>query len=298
MKTIVMLALCLPFSFALSQEEVVQAPPTFHNPSEINKTMSPPIDVVVPYHQAVEPAKEPVKESVKVEQINNVYSQIKDSVLFLEINPVSLKYNYMDFLSDNLTNNVRDLDLDTSQLKFKMMPLNFKFGFDNASWGSFAEVEIEDESNASELVIYGKIGGHKLGGGLSFQVEENEANVTVAGVKGKAKTKETSVHPYFYMSFELSNSESLIVEQWTKIGGACQDSQSDDIRFKGLAFVFNPALEMYFKINPKLMIGSGLEFMYMRYAGDITVSGVKNTYGVTGNAFEMEFNIIKTKFLF
>lgn len=285
MKTLVMLALCLPFTLAFSQEEIVQAPPSFQNQNEINKTMSPPIDVVVPYHKPIE-------------QVNIVYNKIKDSVLFLEINPVSLKYRYMDFQSDNLTNNIRDLDLDMSQFKFKLMPLDFKFGFDNSSWGSFAEVQIDDDSNYSELAVYGKISGHKIGGGLSLQVEKDELNVTVSGAKGTAKIKETTIEPYFYASFELANNESLIFEQWTKIGGAYQDSESDDVRFKGLAFVFNPALELYFKINSKLLIGSGIEFTYMRYTGDITVSGVANSYGVTGNAFQMEFNLIKTKFLF
>ena len=104
------------------------------------------------------------------------------------------------------------------------------------------------------------------------------------------------IAPYFYTSFQLVNDDSLVIEQSNKIGGSYSKSESDGVTVKGLSFIFNPALDVMFKINSKLQIGTGIEATYERFSGDIE-SGA-NTFSGVGNGFGFELNLIKTKFLF
>lgn len=291
MKSLTLAAMCIFINVGFSQEVVVEAPPSFHNPNEINKTMPAPIDVVVPYHQEV--PKTPV-----VEQVNKIYETIKGSVFFLEVNPVNITIVGGDFESNNLTNDKRDLEMEVSGTKFQLMPLNFKFGFENTGWGSFAKVNIEDNDNDSELVIYGKAGSHKFGFGLQLKSVEADLDLKVYGVKKiDTNAKESVLSPYFYYSLAFADNESLIFEQWMKIGAAFSNKEQDDVRIKGVAFVIRPAFDLMFKINPKLQIGTGVEFEYQRFSGKVEAPNI-NTFEGVGNSFQIDFNLIKTRFIF
>lgn len=265
------------------------APAVFYAPASGDKTVIPQaIEVEVPVYQSFQPR----------EKVAKIYTEIKDSQFFLEINPLRLKGSSDDFESNRMTvSNNPELEFEIGSFKAKMMPLDFKFGFENQGWGSFAEVAIEDGSESSELTIYSKIASVKLGAGLSFSASDEEVKIKQDSiVTSKDSMDMIEIIPYFYTAFQLVNDDSLIIEQWNKIGGSYQKAESDGVTIKGVSFIFNPALDVMFKINPKLQIGLGIEAYYERFSGDIE-SG-SNTLDGIGNTFGFELNLIKTKFLF
>lgn len=253
------------------------------------------MDVIIPSERA---PLQPKAEAVAI-KVDKVYNEIKGSKFFLEINPLRMAGFSEDFESNmNTPQDNPELEYDANSFKLKLMPLDFKFGFDNEGWGSFAEVLIEDGDESSELVVFGKIGGHKLGAGLALNVSDEELKIKTNSVEAlRANVKSTEIHPYFYASFELANNDTLILEQWNKIGGAYVKQESDDITIKGVSFIFRPALDIMFKINPHLLIGIGAEVEYQRFSGDLKSSGTKLFDGV-GNTFSFELNLIKTRFVF
>lgn len=266
------------------------APSVFYAPAAGEKTVSPQaIEVEVPVYQAFQPRAEVAK----------IFKEIKGSEFFFEVKPIRLKGTSMDFKSDLISvNNNRELEYEESSFKAKLMPLDFKFGFENSGWGSFAEVQIEDGSDSSEVVIFGKIGSSvRLGGGLSFYTSDEEAEVksdSIVVAKGEADS--TVISPYFYAAFQFVNDDLVIIEQSNKIGGSYAKYESGDLKIKGVSFDFTPALDIMFKINPKLQIGGGIEFAYSRFSGDIT--NANKTFGGVGNNFDFELNLFKTKFIF
>lgn len=298
MKILTLLSLFLVMGSSYAQQETTTpnskldknsapvAPAVFYSSSAEDKTIRPAdIDVEVPVYL---PRKE----------VEKVFKAIKESLFFLEVNPLRMSGGSLDFNSNNSVDSHRELELDYSSFNFKLMPLDFKFGFENEGWGSFAEVLIEDGNENSELVVFGKAAGHKIGGGLVVKVTSEELTATSSGVaRVKAETKSTELGAYFYASFSLVNNDILNLDLWNKFGGGYERSQSSGTKVKGVFFKINPGIDMMFKINSKLMIGSGVEFSYTRLGGDIEITGLKSLSGV-GNTFEYELNFIKTKFLF
>jgi len=270
------------------QDQAV-APAVFYAPANGDKTVTPQaIEVEVPVYQSFQPR----------EKVAKIYTQIKDSQFFFEISPLRIKGSSVDFESNRMSiNDNPELEIENGSFKAKMMPLDFKFGFENQGWGGFAEVAIEDGSESSELTVYTKISSVKLGVGLSFSASDEETKIKQDSiVTGKESVDTIEIAPYFYTSFQFVNDDSLVIEQSNKIGGSYSKSESDGVTIKGLSFIFNPALDMMFKINSKLQIGAGIEATYERLSGDIE-SG-SNTFSGVGNGFSFELNLIKTKFLF
>lgn len=271
------------------QNNQAVAPAVFYAPANGDKTVSPQaIEVEVPVYQAFQPR----------EKVAKIYTEIKDSQFFFEINPLRLKGSSIDFESNRMTmNDNPELEIENGSFKAKMMPLDFKFGFENQGWGGFAEVAIEDGVETSELTVYTKIASVKLGAGLSFSASDEEMKIKQNSVVTSKDTMDAmEIAPYFYAAFQLVNDDSLIIEQSNKIGGSYSKAESDGVKVKGLSFIFNPALNVMFKINSKLQIGTGIEVSYERFSGDIE-SG-SNTFSGVGNGFGFELNLIKTKFLF
>lgn len=265
------------------------APSAFYGQGSSDKTLTPQtIEVEVPVYQPFQPR----------EKVAKIYTEIKDSQFFFEINPFSIKGSSVDFESNRMTmNDNPELELEMNSFKAKLMPLNFKFGFENQGWGSFAQVGIEEGSETSELTVYTKILSIKLGAGLSFSASDEENKVKQNSIVTDKSTMDSiEITPYFYTAFQLVNDDSLVVEQWNKIGGSYVKAESDGVTVKGVAFIFNPALDIMFKINSKLQIGMGIEGYYERFSGDIE-SG-SSTFSGIGNSFGFELNLIKTKFLF
>jgi hypothetical protein len=278
MKSLLCLLVLLQVSYA--QEVIVE--PSKQAPVY---TMPAPIEVEVPYYQPRE-------------RVEKIYTAIKDSEFFFEINPLRLSGRSFDFESDQTTNVDPDLELDQSEFNFKLMPLDFKFGFINSGWGSFAEVLIQDDFQYSELVVFAKLGNHRLGGGLSLSVSDEEIRAKSDGkLVARGDTKSTALETYIYSSFSLVSNETLSLDQWNKIGIGYEKNQSSNIKIKGASFTINPALEMMFKINKKLLIGSGIELSYSRLGGRLQVLNGPSYRGV-GNAFSYEVNLIKTRFIF
>jgi hypothetical protein len=140
------------------------APAVFYAPASGDKTVTPQaIEVEVPVYQPFQPR----------EKVAKIYTEIKGSQFFFEISPLRIKGSSVDFESNRMsTNDNPELEIENGSFKAKMMPLDFKFGFENQGWGGFAEVAIEDGSESSELTVYTKISSVKLGAGLSFSASD------------------------------------------------------------------------------------------------------------------------------
>lgn len=279
-----------PAARPIQQNNQAVAPAVFYAPVSGEKVVSPTeIEVEVPVYSQFQPR-------VKAQQI---VTEIKSSEFFLEVNPLRLTANGGDFESNNTSNAGPELEFDKTESKFKMMPLDFKFGFENQNWGGFAEVMISDGEDRSEAVIYTKIGPVKLGGGLTLSMSDDETKVKSQGVLvAKGESDSSEIGPYFFSAFEVVNNDSVVIEQWNKIGGVFEKEEvNGTTTFKGVSFLFNPALDIMFKINPKLLIGIGAEFEYRRFSGDIKLSNYPSYKGI-GNTYGFELNLIKTKFLF
>lgn len=279
-----------PVTRPIPQNNQAVAPAVFYAPESGDKTVSPQaIEVEVPVYSQFQPRA----------QTQKLVSEIKASQFFLEVNPLRLSAYGGDFESNNTSNNGPDLELDVSEFKFKMMPLDFKFGFENSGWGGFAEVLVSDGEDRSEAVLYTKVGIVKLGAGLTLSVTDDETKVKSQNVLvAKGESQRSEVGPYFYAAFEIVNDNSVVIEQWNKIGGVYEKEEEDGVTtYKGVSFLFNPALDVMFKINPKLLIGIGAEFEYRRFSGEYKISNNPNLKGV-GNIYGFELNLIKTKFLF
>lgn len=279
-----------PTARPVQQNNQAVAPSVFYAPAAGDSTVSPQaIEVEVPVYSPFQP---------KV-QAQKIVSQIKASEFFVEVNPLRLSSYGGDFESNNTTNAGPDLDVEADEFIFKMMPLDFKFGFENHNWGGFAEVMISDGEDRSEVVIFTKVGGAKFGGGLTLKVIDEEAKVRSQGtLVAKGEGSSSEVGPYFYAAFEIINDDSMVIQQWNKVGGVYEKEESNGVTtYKGVSFLFNPALDVMFKINPKLQIGFGAEFEYRRFSGDYTEDNGPSFKGI-GNTYGLELNLIKTKFLF
>ncbi|MEA9357103.1 hypothetical protein SHI21_12835 [Bacteriovorax sp. PP10] len=278
----------LPGPPPVPQNQAV-APAVFYAPASGDRTVTPQaLEVEVPVYA-------PSQIKAKVQKI---YTEISTSQFFVELNPLSLKISTLDFQSNYMEDGNRALEFDTNDFKARLVPLDFKFGFENQGWGSFAEVLISDGEDSSDLTIYAKLGEHKLGGGMVLSSYDYDAKIKRFGATtGTGSANSVEVGSYFYASFQLSNDDSISVEQWNKIGGFYEDTSGGGVTVKGVSFVFNPALDIMFKINPKLQIGTGMEFEYRRFSGDVQVNSLPKRDGV-GNSFSFELNLIKTKFLF
>lgn len=271
------------------QQNKAVAPAVFYAPVAGDRTVSPQaIEVEVPVYKSFEPRK----------QIQQIYSEIRDSQFYVEINPLRLSVYSDDFESNNITNDNPNLEYESNEFKLKLLPLDFKFGFENPNWGSFAEIVISDAEDKSQVVVYAKSGALKIGAGLTFSITDSDAKIKEFGVQtGKGESDSMQIGPYLYCAFQLSNDDSVSIEQWNKIGGLYEKEESNGSVIKGISFVFNPALDVMFKINPKLQIGTGVEFEYQRFSGDISVKNFPKYKGI-GNSYDFELNLIKTKFLF
>ncbi|AUN97225.1 hypothetical protein DOM21_15535 [Bacteriovorax stolpii] len=298
MKTMFVLSLLFSTSVMAQETGVAQPLPLEKNEAPAAVIAPAPLEMDVSLPATREPLPKPAAES-PVARVDKLYNEIKSSKLFLEINPLRMAGASVDFESNQVTmQNNRELELDGSEFKLKLMPLDFKFGFENEGWGSFAEVEIEDGEENSELVVYAKVNGHKFGGGLGLNVTDVEATARSNNVQiAKEELRSTVIYPYFYASFGLVDDAQMIVEQSNKIGGSFEKAESDTASVEGVAFVFQPSLDVLFKVNPKLLIGFGGELSYRRFSGDIKSSGT-NIFGGVGNTFGFEFNLIKTRFVF
>ena len=274
------------------------------NPS-LQKTDAVPtvLSVEEDGHKAVTPreinVEVPVYPSLPIkENVARIYTEIKESHFFLELNPLSIKGSTVDFES-NLVSSAGnpELEIGTGSFKMRVLPLDLKFGFENPEWGSFAKVKIENAKESSELTIYTKIYFIKLGGGLSFSTSDEETTIKEQSVTTSVnKMKTIDISPYLYVTFQFVNNDTLIIEQSNKIGGSYSSSKSDDVTVKGGSFIFNPALDILFKINSKFQLGTGFEMAYERFSGQIEKN--LNTFSGVGNGFGFEFNLIKTKILF
>ena len=284
MKAFAFTFFCFFMNSAHAQEVVVETPKVVEKSAPVY-SMPAPIEVDVPYYQPRE-------------RVEKIYTVIKDSEFFFEINPLRMSGGSSDFESNHDAVNGPELEMDMSDFNFKLMPLSFKFGFENTNWGSFAEVLIQDSTQHSELVVFSKLGAHKLGAGFSLNMTESELKAkSNATTIVKEKIESTELCAYLYASFKLVDNETLSLEQWTKFGGGYEKVQSDGVKVKGVFMTINPALDLMFKINKKLEIGSGIEISYTRMAGDIEVSSSRSFNGI-GNSFEYELNLIKTRFIF
>lgn len=270
------------------QSNQAVAPAVFYAPASGDKTVSPQaIEVEVPVYAALQPKA----------QVQKIYTEIKDSQFFLELNPLSLKVQGMDFESNNIENGYTALEFETDTVKARLVPLDFRFGFENQGWGGFAEVRIADGEDASALTVYSKVSGHKFGAGMVLNSYDYDVKVKRYTTTATGSGDSVEVGPYLYASFQLSNDDSISVEQWNKIGGVYEKTTDGDLSVKGVSFIFHPALDIMFKINPKLQIGTGIEFEYRRFSGDVEIDGIPKYKGV-GNSYSFELNLIKTKFLF
>lgn len=299
MKTTFVLSLLFSASVIAQETAVIQPPPAPEKNEAPAAVISPaPLEMDVALPAQREPLPKSAMEA-SVAKVDKIYNEIKGSKFFLEINPLRMTGTYVDFESNqNTMQNNPELELEGSEFKLKLMPLDFKFGFENEGWGSFAEVEIEDGEESSELAVYAKVNGHKFGGGLGLNVTDAEATAKSNNVQiAKEEIRSTVIYPYFYASFELVNDDKLIMEQSNKIGGSYEKAESDTASVEGFAFVFQPSLDVLFKVNPKLLIGFGGELTYRRFSGDIKSSGT-SIFGGVGNTFGFEFNLIKTRFVF
>lgn len=277
-----------PVTRPILQNNQAVAPAVFYAPAAGEKTLSPQsIEVEVPVYSTIQPKS----------QVQKIYTEIKGSQFFLELNPLSLKVAGNDFESNEMDNGNPALEFDTNTVKARLVPLDFRFGFENEGWGSFAEVRIADGEDSSALTIYSKIAGHKFGAGLVLNSYDYDIKVKRYGASGTGAGDSVEIGPYFYASFQLSNDDSISIEQWNKIGAFYEKNSNSDMSVKGISFVFHPALDIMFKINPKLQIGTGMEFEYTRFSGDLQVSDLPKYKGI-GNSYSFELNLIKTKFLF
>lgn len=264
------------------------APAVFYAPASGDKTVSPQaIEVEVPVYTPFQPKA----------QVQKIYTEIKDSQFFLELNPLSLKLETVDFESNEMNDSHAALAVDTDSLKIRLVPLDFRFGFENQGWGGFGEVRIADGEDESALTVYSKVAGHKFGAGMVLNSYEYDLKMKRYAASASGSADSTEVGPYIYAAFQLSNDDSVSVEQWNKIGGYYEKTHNGDLKTKGVSFVFHPALDVMFKINPKLQFGTGIEFEYRRFSGDIEIDGLPKYKGV-GNSFNFELNLIKTKFIF
>ena len=295
MKVLTFLTLCIFIqnSFAQDLNPSLQKPdavPTVLSVEEDGHTAVTPreIKVDVPVYPSL-----PIRENVA-----RIYTEIKESHFFLELNPLSIKGSAVDFES-NLVSSAGnpELEIGTGSFKMRVLPLDLKFGFENPEWGSFAKVKIENAKEFSELTIYTKIYFIKLGGGLSFSTSDEETTIKEQSVTTSVnKMKTIDISPYLYVTFQFVNNDTLIIEQSNKIGGSYSSSKSDDVTVKGGSFIFNPALDILFKINSKFQLGTGFEMAYERFSGQIEKN--LNTFSGVGNGFGFEFNLIKTKIIF
>ena len=269
-----------------SQEVVVQEVKEVKEIKKVEQTypLPAPIEVEVPYYQP----------RTQIEKINTV---LRDSEFFFEMNPLRISGSSFDFTSDQTTFVKPDFEVDDSEFDLNLLPLDFKFGFNNVDWGSFAEVNLQENSQDSEMVIYGRSNGHKFGAGFGANISKDKVRLKSNGVLiGKGESKLTEVTAYFYSSFMLIDNSLLTLEQWNKFGGGYQRISGADLIIKGLLLRVEPAIELMFKINNKLQIGTGFELRYERFGGHIYMDS-SDFKGVADN-FGYEFNIIKTRFNF
>ena len=287
MKALSLLAAVSLYSYATYGQEVVIDKPTPPIESVTSQTPTnlPPLEIDVPIFQPRQ----------KVEEI---YTEIKGSKFFLEVNPLIFTHVTQDSETNEENNGVPVTKVDYSKTKFRLMPLDFKIGFDNENWGSFADIYIEGSSENSEIVIYSRISALKIGGALQLKSTTREKTVTSNGTPNKTiNTKETSFSTAFYLAGAFANSEKMFVEGYTYIGGGYASDDDGSLKTSGAYFYTTLGLDIYHKINKNFMLGFGGEFYYSRFVGDVSYTG-STTHSGIGNTFSFEWDFIKAKFLF
>lgn len=241
---------------------------------------------------------DPASQKVTNSPIVIFGDEVNDSQFYVFFKAFSISNSSADFESDMKMPKGSELEFDIDNSQVRLMPLDFRIGFENKSWGSFAEILINDELQSSELVIYSKNGNTRVGPGFLAKIENKEFDVKSNGeVIGTEKKKNTEVAAYLYAAFTLLDNQMITVEQWNKAGISFEKTDEDNAKIEAFTFLINPAIDLMFKINKKLQIGTGVELSYGRVSGEFQAGNSLNYEGV-GNIFSYELNLIKAKFLF
>lgn len=259
-------------------------------------------EIILPSTQAPEkvaikepvqaPAAVPVTQEVPVTNVlSQIGNEIANSKFYIEFKPLSYSYEDVNLKSNDLFDNQRLFEIKGNSSRLRVLPTDFRFGFENSNWGSVADIEIEDDNQAGDVAVFSKVGPLKVGLGLKLDYQRTELKAyKLESEVSSSIEKSTFIGPYLYLATTTENTQSEF-NLWGKAGWFFSTAEVDgsDIDINGLGV--SGGLDYYQKINSKLYIGLGGEFTYMYAKSD-------KQYNFDMNQILVELSVFKVKYHF
>lgn len=295
MKKIVLFLLSLSSAYAFEPEVVSPVESAPEIIVEVNE------NDVLALPTAVAPVTKPISTTPTFTEsftrsTGAIVQEISTSRFFLEFKPFKFNYTNLSAKSDLMVNSYNVYEERSDIFKAKMLALDFRFGFENANWGSFADIEIEGDSQFSEFTVYSNGPFAKVGFGIILDFENVSSTTKTFGEIVSETNKESlEISPYFYFAFKFAENDSVAISQWNKVGSIFNRDVVSDVELTGLGVRYNAGLDIMFKVNKNVQVGLGLEFDLKAIRIEI-----EDLPDASTSALEVDFEIdlFKVKYLF
>lgn len=238
------------------------------------------------------PAPAPVTSEVSAaNMLAQIGNGIANSKFYIELKPLSYSYEDASIKSNDLFNDRRLFEIKGNSSRLRVLPTDFRFGFENNNWWSVADIVIEDDTQSGDIAVFSKVGPLKVGLGLNLDYQRTELKAyKMESEVSSSIEKSTYIGPYLYLATTTENSQSEF-NLWGKAGWFFSTAEVDgsDIDINGLGV--SGGMDYYQKINSKLYIGLGGEFTYMYAKSD-------KEYNFDMNQILFELSVFKVKYHF